>query len=278
MKRPTLLAIDLSNQLYRVCAAYPTLTSKGAYTGGLYGFVMAVQKALLDCEADRVVVCRDSKPYLRAETYPEYKALRQGKKDPELAERVALTVPLIHELLSVLGWPLWAVEGFESDDLIAYCMTQHRHRYSRVIAMSNDSDLYQLFRWPQFAVYKGGKKGLYVHKHFATEWGIPPERMPLLLAMTGTHNEIAGIDDIGPVRARQLLLNPDQYRKLRQTHGKLIDRNVGLIQLPHPEFPLREKIPRLKHPFAQRQLVLFCARYDIRITLRACDAFAQITG
>lgn len=276
MNKPTLLAVDLSNQLYRACAANATLSSGRTFTGGLYGFIMQVQKAIAITEADSIVLCRDTKPYKRSETYPEYKALRANTKDPDLVERVAQTVPLINQLAEVLGWPIWAIQGFESDDLIAYCMSQHRHRFSRIVAMSNDSDLFQFYRWPQFAVYRGGKKGLQDRVDYDRDWGIDPQDMPLLLSIMGTHNEVAGIEGIGPVRARALIENPRDLRKLRQQHGALIDRNLGLIQLPHPEFPKDTRIPRINKPFHQRSFLRFCSQYDIDASQATCEVFAQL--
>lgn len=271
-----LLAVDVSNQVYKASAAHPHLTSYGKFTGGLYGFIFALQKAIMVCKATNLVLCTDTKPYHRSTVYPEYKALRKESKDPELAKKVKESMPYIQHLAETMGWPLWSIPGFESDDLIGYCLTQHRHRYTRVIGMSNDSDLYQLFQYPQFEVYKGAK-GLYTRADFDAEFNIHPREIPRLLALTGTHNEVEGLRGVGPVNARRMVLDPKEYRNVRIRHGEVIDRNIDLITLPHRLLPRNTPIPQVTKPFSERTFIRFCSQYDITITQAACQAFERIT-
>ena len=81
-----LLAVDLSNQIYRACHAHNQLSFDGVFTGGLYGFMQSVSKAIEVSRATDLLVCRDMKPYLRTRDYPEYKALRKKNVDPEMKE------------------------------------------------------------------------------------------------------------------------------------------------------------------------------------------------
>lgn len=275
MKKGILLCVDLSNQVYKASAVNATLRSEGRFTGGLYGFLTAMSKAILHTGATDIVLCQDRKPYLRSEIYPEYKSLRQGTKDEDLVLRVNESMQYISQLASVLGLPIWAIQGFESDDLVAHATTKYRHFFDRIIAASNDSDLFQLFKYPNFAVWKG-KGGLYSHKDFEKEWAMPPEDYITALAITGTHNEIAGIVGVGPVGARAAISKPEKLRALRAQHAATIDRNVKLIQLPHPEFPRDAQLPRKTHKFNERELMNFCGRYDIDMTRAMADAFAQL--
>ena len=274
MRRKRLLACDLSNQLWKAVAVNPSLASGDTYTGGLYGFIVALQKAIRVCEADTIVICRDTKPYRRSLLYPEYKALRVETRDPEMQEKVQASLPLINELCKILNWPVWGLEGFESDDLIAHCVVQHRHRYQKIIAMSNDADLYQLFKCQHFCMYKG-KGGLYTYQDYMKEWNTDPSHMPTILALSGTHNEVEGIQGIGPVNARRIALDPLALRQKRQTHANIIDRNLELIKLPHPEFPRGTSIPT-PGDFNERALLRFAGRFDINIHQSTCEAFAQV--
>lgn len=276
MRERILLAVDTSNQVYKASAAHMTLSSEERFTGGLYGFIYAVQKAITACEATDIVLCMDTKPYHRSIPYPEYKSLRKDTADPELAENARETMPYIRHMAEVLGWPVWSLKGFESDDLIAYCNTQHRHRYAKIYAMSNDSDLFQLFKYSQFHVYKG-TKGIYGRADFDKEFNFTnPSDIPRLLALTGTHNEVEGIYGIGPVNARKIVGDPAQYRNIRIKHADLIDRNIDLITLPHKLFPLDTPIPKISKKFNERAFVRFCGQYDINITQAACEAFGSL--
>lgn len=276
MTKPTLLAVDLSNQVYRAAAANATLTSGDKFTGGLHGFIMQVQKALQITKADAIVLCRDTKPYKRSESYPEYKAIRAHTKDEELVTRVNMTMPMVYEMAEVLGWPVWSIPGFEADDLMGHCMSQHRHRYTKIIGMTNDSDLLYFYKWPQWSIYKGGKIGVWTRADYAKEWNLDPDLMPLVLAIMGTHNEVEGIDGIGPVGAKKLALNPAELRKIRQKHGALIDRNLALISLPHPEFPKGTRVPTVTKKFHERTFLRFCAQYEINAHQSTCELFSQI--
>lgn len=277
--RNTLLAVDLSNQLYKATAVNPTLSSADGrhYTGGLYGFLMAMQKAIKLTDATAVVLCRDSKPYKRSAIYPEYKALRKTKRDPEHAERVELTQPLIRKLSEVVAWPIWGIDGYESDDLVAHAVSMHRHRFQHIYAMSNDSDLYQLFQYPNFSVYRGGKQGIYTRDSFDKEHaGLPATSVPLMLAMTGTHNEIEGIHGIGPATALKILASPARLRDTMSKHRDVVDRNLGLIRLPYDDFPHDEPVP-LPGKFHYREFVRFCSYYDIQASQALCEALEQVS-
>lgn len=271
-----LLAVDLSNQAYKAAASYPGLSSADTFTGGLYGFLGAMQKAISAVHATDVVLCEDRKPYIRSQLYPAYKEMRKTTRDPELYERAQETIGLIKKFLAVVGWPLWAVQGFESDDLISHAAIKYRNRYKHVIGMSNDSDLYQLFKYPGFAIWKG-KKGLYTRPKYEKEWaGLPLEHLPTALALMGTHNEVEGVHGIGIVTAIGIVSHPFKLRQALETHADIVKRNLELIHLPHKDLPKELAIPDYTKHFVERDLLRFCGRYDISITREMSIAFERI--
>lgn len=270
-----LLAVDFSNNIYKSAAANPNLSSEGRFTGGLYGFIVSMYKAIQDTEATEVVICCDHKPYKRSGDYPEYKALREHKKDQQLVENVAYSKKIILELLELLGWPVWSIPGFESDDLIGFTVQKYRHRFDQIVAASNDSDLHQLFKWNNFSIYRG-KKGFFTRDKFDAEWGINPSLVPQLLALSGTHNEIEGISGIGLVNAKRIVCSPADMRKVREKYANIIDRNISLITLPHPEFPEESILPKQTKRCSERQLIKFCAIYDINIPQSVSEELLKI--
>ena len=276
MTARNILCVDLSNQAYKACHAFAGLTSEGRFTGGLYGFLVLIQKAARVINATDIVICQDTKPYLRSQMYPAYKSLRKEAQDPDLAEAVRYSITLVRELLDIIGWPLWSVQGFESDDLIAHVMRKYRHRYDLVVAMSNDSDLFQMFEFPNFAVYRG-KKGLYTRDDYIEEWqGMGTEQFLVAHALMGTHNEVEGIKGIGPVTARDMVSHPFKLRAAREKHAAIIDRNMQLIKLPHDKLPYRTQIPPYTRSYHERDLLRFCGRYDITLTQEMCSAFSKL--
>jgi len=276
MNNRVLLLVDCSNHVYKSAHVHAALTCEGRFTGGLYGVLHAVAKAILMTKATDLVICYDTKPYLRSLTYPDYKSIRVGTKDEELVARASETMGYLKQLNTLLGLPTWAVKGFECDDLIAHAAHKYRNRFKNIVAASHDSDLYQLFRYKNFLVWKG-KNGLYDRNDFENEYHIQPDKFVTLLSLTGTHNEVAGINKVGPVIATRAINSPSFMRQLRTTYADLIDRNYGLIQLPHPEFPSNEILPIKTTKFRDRDLINFCNGFDISTSQAMLDAFAQIS-
>ena len=252
------------------------LSSNGVFTGGLYGFLVSFAKAVRETRATHCVICRDTKPYLRSRTYPEYKQLRKKNSDPELLERYEFSTPLVLDALKAIGIDPWGIPGFESDDLIGYLARRDRHRYDRIIAASNDSDLWQLFDdVPNFAAFNKDIADLWDGVKLRRVHGLTAAEYMLATALQGTHNDIAGIPKVGPKTANDAVKDPAKLRALMASHSAIVERNLGLIKLPHPDFPLYVSPPRLRES-SRRDLYRAMGRYDIEVTSSMVDAVDQL--
>lgn len=273
----TLLAVDLSYQTYRATSVHSQLKSlEGVFTGGVFGFMVSVAKIINECGATDVVVTGDVKPYLRSRIYPEYKQIRKSTADPEIKEKYLASLPLVREMLDVVGIPIMEVPGFESDDCIAHIVSQHRHRYAAIYAGSNDSDLYQLFYCAWFKVWRKDRESVMDYWRLLKETGLEPEQFMIASALMGTHNDVEGIPRVGPVTAYKAVLNPGVLRQYQERHADLIQRNLSLIRLPHAEFPTDLAVPKRTRPFDVRALYRWCAKYDITTTQAMTTAFEQV--
>ena len=272
----TLLAVDLSYQIYRASAAHPMLTSGRHFTGGLYGFMTTVAKMIRETDATDVVFCADVKPYLRSQLYPEYKQLRKKRADDELLKMFKSSYLLVTDLLQEWGHPIWGLPGFESDDLIAHAATQYRHRYKAIYAASNDSDLFQLLWIPNFFIYTKDVATIHSGHSLRVAHGCTPAEFMLSTALQGTHNDVAGIPKVGPVTALKAIKDPVLMRTLREKHASIIDRNLKLIKLPHDQFPRDATIPKVIGIFDQRLMIRTLGRYDIDVTQSMLQSFEQI--
>lgn len=276
MKR-ILLAVDLSYQSYRASAAHPMLTSGRHFTGGLYGFFVTVAKIIRETEATEIVICKDSKPYIRSDEYPEYKQLRKATANEELVKMHKASMRLIEEVLVELGLPIWEVIGFESDDLIGHIVDRFRDEFDLIYAASNDSDLYQLMFADNFRLYAAGDKPIWDKRRLMAEHGITPEQYALATALSGTHNDIAGIPKVGGVTAIKAVKSPALFRQYMSSHGDIIERNIRLIYLPHLLFPWGARIPKATKPFNPRDLYRVLGRYDIDATASITNAIEQVS-
>lgn len=223
-----------------------------------------------------MVICQDRKPYIRSQTYPQYKLLRKKNADDTLLTMFNESMPLVLDALDVLGLPVWGVDGFESDDLIGHCVVQHRSRYNRIYAGSNDSDLFQLLWCDRFFVYKDSIATVVSGASLLKNKGLLPAQFMLATALQGTHNDIEGIPGVGEMRATAAVKDPAILRKYVDKHGDLINRNLELIQLPHPTFPWRTSVPQRTGRFNAQALYRFCGRYDIDVTKAMLDSFEQL--
>lgn len=270
-----LLLVDLSYQSYRASAAHPMLTdSSGRFTGGIYGFFQSVAKAVRETGATHLVACEDRKPYVRSAAYPEYKQLRKKTRDDDLLLRHNESMGYIARALDELSVPRWGADGFESDDMIGHAVLRHRNRFERVYAMSNDSDLFQLFWAPNFFVLAKGHEDLWDAEKLLRVHGLTPDQFMLSTALRGTHNDIAGIAGVGEKTGAKVVRDPGLLRVYRSKYGDLIDRNLGLIRLPHPDFPGAE-LPRGGEA-SPRDMYRALGRYDIETTAFMVEALAQI--
>lgn len=271
-----LLAVDLSYQVYRASASHPMLTSRRVFTGGLFGFMTTLAKMIRETRATDIVICQDRKPYRRSLIYPEYKQLRAKKRDDDLLKMYTQSMSLVIEVLEGIGIPIWGIDGFESDDLAGYAFTKYRHRFAWMYAGSNDSDLFQLLWIPNLAIYTKGINDLTTGASLLKKSGLTPDQFMLMTALTGTHNDIAGIDQVGPVTAKKAIADPQVMRQLRERHAAVIDRNLELIKLPHPEFPRDARIPKPTEPFNHRAFYRAMGKYDIDVTNAMINSMEQI--
>lgn len=272
-----LLCEDLSYQVYRATAAHPLLTSRRHFTGGLYGFFTSLAKTVRETRATDMIICQDRKPYRRSLDYPDYKRLRRKAADEELLALYKESMALVIEVLEVLQYPIWGVDGFESDDLIAYVVRKDRNRFASIYAASNDSDLWQLLDFTNFHMYtSGGIADIGKERAKLQELGLTPQEFMHATAMTGTHNDIEGIPRCGIVTATKALKDPKLMRNFRSIYGSVIDRNLELIKLPHPDFPRGTVRPAWTAEFSERTLYRILGKYDIDCTASMVNAFRQL--
>lgn len=280
MSRQALVLVDFSNIIYKAAHVHAVLSYEGTPTGCLYGFLTQVTNAVNELRSPcRIVVCNDHKPYIRSSQFPAYKSDRGSEgPDPALAARVLVGKKMVREMLDAVGIPFWSVEGFECDDLIGHAVTSLNAKYDQTVAMSGDSDLFQLFHHDTtFRLYRGGKKGFYDRNDFIDEWGrISQQQLVEVMALAGTHNAVPGVKGVGVTTARKLLCgDPVVRRNTLAKYGDIMRRNIPLIHLPHPHFPLDSNMPE-GGKVSDRAVMRFCARYGVNVTGKMLEAIQSI--
>ena len=113
-----LVIIDGKSVFYRGYYAMPGLSTKdGTPTGGVFGFTTLSMEVIKRLKPDYVAVAWDkAKTNIRSrlKIYPQYKA---GRKPPP--PDFYAQIPILHELLESLGWPMYELDDYEADDIMA---------------------------------------------------------------------------------------------------------------------------------------------------------------
>lgn len=204
--QPKLLILDAHALIHRSFHAIPALNAPdGRPVNAVYGFASTVL-AVLDTFRPKYLAVAFDEPgeTFRDKAYADYKATRAATPD-ELKSQF----PMVRELVATLGIPLFAVQGYEADDLIGTLAKQAEAQAVRTIIVSGDHDLYQLIT-DHVAVYnvsRGIKVAELVDEAvFREHYGFTPSLLPDYKALRGdTSDNIPGVAGIGPKTAKQLI-------------------------------------------------------------------------
>ncbi|WEX09277.1 DNA polymerase I [Chelativorans sp. AA-79] len=205
-----LFLVDGSGYIFRAYHALPPLTRKsdGLPVGAVSGFCNMLWKLLRDARDTEVgvtpthfaVIFDYSSKTFRNELYPEYKANRT-----EPPEDLIPQFGLIREATRAFDLPCIEMEGYEADDLIATYARLACEANGDTTIISSDKDLMQLVG-PTVSMYDPMKDREIKVPEVIDKWGVPPEKMIDLQALTGdTIDNVPGVPGIGPKTAAQLL-------------------------------------------------------------------------
>ena len=205
--KKTLLLVDGSSYLYRAFHAMPDLRANPAdpgspATGAIRGMVNMLQKLRKDFRADYAVCVFDAKgPTFRDKLYPAYKATR-SPMPPDLRSQIEP----VHEVVSLMGWPVLTVPGVEADDVIGTLACMASAQGIEVIISSGDKDLSQLVDEHITVIDTMNNK----RRDLAgveAEFGVPPRLMVDYQALVGdTVDNVPGVPKCGPKTAVKWLL------------------------------------------------------------------------
>ena len=205
-----LFLVDGSGFIFRAFHALPPLTRKsdGLPVGAVSGFCNMLWKLLTSARDTSVgvtpthfaVIFDYSSKTFRKEIFPDYKANRSAPPE-ELIPQFGL----IREATRAFNLPCIETDGFEADDIIATYARQAEATGADVTIISSDKDLMQLVT-SMVHMYDSMKDKQIGIPDVIEKWGVPPEKMIDLQAMTGDSvDNVPGIPGIGPKTAAQLL-------------------------------------------------------------------------
>lgn len=208
----------------------------GEVVTAVYGFANTLLKVLNELSPTHIAVTMDrAGPTFRHVKDESYKAHRP----PPPADLVS-QFGRVEELISSFNIPIYAVEGFEADDVLATLARQAQELEVETFLVTLDSDILQLVR-PGVFVYM---YRLYQHDTVIYDsagvverYGLTPSQIPDLKALKGdTSDNIPGVPGIGEKTAVKLLqafhdldgiyehidtITPPRIRELLREHAEL---------------------------------------------------------
>jgi DNA polymerase-1 len=235
----TLLLVDGSSYLYRAYHAMPDLrNAQGEPTGALYGVVNMLRKLKQDYDAQYAACIFDARgKTFRDDLYPEYKSHR-----PPMPDDLASQIEPIHSVVRALGWPIFAVEGVEADDIIGTLARIATEHGLKTIVSTGDKDLAQLVNEHVTLVNTMTSETL-DPAGVIKKFGVPPERIVDYLMLIGdTVDNVPGVDKVGPKTAVKWLTEYGSIDRLIESADAIKGVAGSNLRAAIPNFPLTRKL------------------------------------
>ena len=204
--KKTLLLVDGSSYLYRAFHAMPDLRvvpgdATSPPTGAIRGMVNMMQSLQKEVRADYAACVFDAKgPTFRDAIYPQYKAQRSPMPDD-----LRTQIEPIHEVVRLLGWPVFSIAGVEADDVIGTLAVIAAGQGIAVVISSGDKDLAQLVNQhiTMIDTMNGKRRDL---AGVEAEFGVPARLMVDYQILVGDAvDNVPGVEKVGPKTAAKWL-------------------------------------------------------------------------
>lgn len=226
MPSKNILLIDGHGIAFRAFYAIPHLNAAdGTPTNALVGFFNMLGKALQEFQPDEIYTAFDMKgPTFRHLLYPDYK----GTRSPT-PEEFKQQIPLLQQMLPLLGIRIMARQTVEADDLIGSAAVQFSRGGDDVTILTSDKDIMQVLR-PGVKIIRPGKGlssfDVYTPESFAERYGFQPEKMVDYLSLMGdTADNIHGVAGVGDKTASRLI---GQYGSIEEILAHAQDLSPSL--------------------------------------------------
>ncbi|MGI5825886.1 MAG: 5'-3' exonuclease [Patescibacteria group bacterium] len=206
-QKDTLVLIDGNAILHRAYHALPPLTTRsGEMVNAVYGFATMLLRILNDLNPKCIAVSFDtSKSVFRHQEFIGYKANRK-----EMDQELVSQIQKVHDLVKAFNIPIYAVDGYEADDVIGSIAKQAAEQGEKVLIVTGDKDFMQLVDDEKIMLYmptRGLSEAQIIGESEVIEkMGIKPEQIVDYKGLVGDPSDnYPGVPGIGPKTAIELL-------------------------------------------------------------------------
>ena len=228
-----LLVIDGNSIANRAFYGIKLLTTKdGRYTNAIFGFLNILLSLLKESEPDEVAVAFDLKaPTFRHKMYDGYKATRH-----KMPDELAAQMPVIRQLLALLGYREVTAEGWEADDILGTLAAACAARSDDCFLATGDRDSLQLVSDTTTVLLAttalGRSKTVTMDVDAVKEkYGVTPRQLIDVKSLMGdTSDNIPGVKGIGEKTALSLV---QTFGSLEGVYANLNDKRIKPKQREH---------------------------------------------
>lgn len=235
-----LVLVDGSWLIFRAFFAIPAnlSTKEGLPTNAIYGFALMFRKLFSGRSPDRGLVVFDGPEATHRElAFPQYKAQR-----PPMASELRQQLPWIDKLIQTNRFPTVRVPGYEADDIVATLARQGAEAGMEVVIVAGDKDLAQMVG-PQIRMQDTMRDVTYDAELVRKKWGVPPERIPDLLALMGDDvDNIPGVPGIGQKGAATLIEKYGSLDGILEHLGELKGKQKSSLEAERENVVLYRKL------------------------------------
>lgn len=280
-ERPTVWLLDSHYSIFRAYYAMPDLRAPdGTPVGALRGYASQLVKLLAKQKPTHVAAAWDNElTSFRNEIHPGYKAGRT-EAPADLAPQFALC----EEVTRALGVPVFGMERFEADDVIATMTARALDEGADVVIATSDKDLGALVS-ERVSIFDPRSETLLGPAEIEARLGVAPDLVPDFLTLVGDAvDNIPGVAGIGAKTAATLLkrfgriedipADPIEWAGLAlrgsaRTARALVDGRDAIalarqLVRMRDDLPIEARVADLRWDGADRPtLGAFCARLGI---------------
>ncbi|WP_215540474.1 DNA polymerase I [Borreliella bavariensis] len=224
-------ALNIIFRNYHVLKNYPLLNTQGENVNAFIGFFKTLFFIIKEKNPEHLIIAFDSEiPTFRKQKYPNYKATRDAPPNDLIPQ-----IGWIKEGLLKAKIPIFEIEGYEADDILAsFAKKAEKNNYLTYI-ISPDKDLLQtMSEYIKILKIENNSFVEMNNDYVIKKFGINSFQIKDYLAIVGDRSDnIPGIKGIGSKGAANLL------REFKTLKG--IYSNLELINKKHQEILIKEK-------------------------------------
>jgi len=223
-----IVLVDGYSLMYRAFHALPILDNgEGVYTNAVYGFMNMLLKVLSEEAPQYLAVAFDE--HEKTFRHIHYDAYKAGRAPTP--EELRPQIPLIREMLALMGVAQISLKGYEADDLLGTVSRMCEEKKIDCVIVTGDRDAYQLAGERTTILYT--KRGITETERVTPDWirekyQVEPVQMIDIKGLMGDASDnIPGVPGIGEKTAIKLIT---QFASLENALDKADTELKGAVR------------------------------------------------